>query len=249
MISIKHTSTPGFTMATVQLIAHRGASAEFPENSLPAFQRAIDLDCAFIELDLHLAKDGVPVCHHDADFVANPEKELRRRVVDHTAEELADLTRHSVSIPSLLEVLHLERSNTGLMLELKLDDNAPDELAHAVASLVQDCGHLSPGPILLGSLSPRLHRALVPLIPREYRIGIVEDESSLPAHLAEDPLYIALNQEMVTEDLVNTLLQTRHRVWSWTVDAPERAQELISCGVCGIITNDPAGLLDAGIGP
>jgi len=45
-------------------IAHRGASAELPENTLPAFERAIELGADFVELDVHAAPDGrIVVCH------------------------------------------------------------------------------------------------------------------------------------------------------------------------------------------
>ena len=47
-------------------VAHRGASAELPENTLPAFERAIELGADVIEADVRLTKDGTPLCLHDA---------------------------------------------------------------------------------------------------------------------------------------------------------------------------------------
>ncbi len=49
----------------VGIYAHRGASAEFPENTLAAFRRALELAVEAIELDVHLSADGVPVVIHD----------------------------------------------------------------------------------------------------------------------------------------------------------------------------------------
>ena len=49
-------------------IAHRGASAYEPENTLRAFARAIDMGATLIELDIHLSRDGQPVVIHDADL-------------------------------------------------------------------------------------------------------------------------------------------------------------------------------------
>ena len=43
------------------VIAHRGASAELPENTLPAFERAIELGADYVELDVHATRDGVVV--------------------------------------------------------------------------------------------------------------------------------------------------------------------------------------------
>jgi glycerophosphoryl diester phosphodiesterase len=49
----------------IHLVAHRGNAREFPENTLPAFQSALDLGVRFLELDVHLCADGTPVVIHD----------------------------------------------------------------------------------------------------------------------------------------------------------------------------------------
>jgi glycerophosphoryl diester phosphodiesterase len=76
------------------VIAHRGASAELPENTLPAFERAIELGADFVELDVHPAPDG-------------------RLVVTH------DRPRARAGLPSLADVLDLCRGRIGVMVELK----------------------------------------------------------------------------------------------------------------------------------
>ena len=55
-------------MSQPLVIAHRGASGERPENTLPAFERAIEQSADMIETDLHLTRDGVVVVHHDASL-------------------------------------------------------------------------------------------------------------------------------------------------------------------------------------
>jgi glycerophosphoryl diester phosphodiesterase len=74
----------------VLVIAHRGASAELPENTLPAFERAIELGADFVELDVH---NDLSVTH--------------------------DAPRRGVSYPTLEEVLDLCRGRIGVMVELK----------------------------------------------------------------------------------------------------------------------------------
>ena len=76
------------------MIAHRGASAELPENTLPAFERAIELGADFVELDVHARADGALVVTHDPP---------RRRT----------------PLPTLDEVLDLCRGRIGVMVELK----------------------------------------------------------------------------------------------------------------------------------
>ncbi len=76
------------------VIAHRGASWDLPENTLPAFERAIELGADFVELDVHARRDGtLVVCH---------ERPNGRR-----------------SGPRLEEVLELTRGRIGVMVELK----------------------------------------------------------------------------------------------------------------------------------
>jgi glycerophosphoryl diester phosphodiesterase len=53
------------TRLNFERIGHRGASKEFRENTLPAFQRAIELGADGVELDVHVTADGVAVVHHD----------------------------------------------------------------------------------------------------------------------------------------------------------------------------------------
>jgi glycerophosphoryl diester phosphodiesterase len=76
------------------VIAHRGASSELPENTLPAFERAIELGADFIELDVHADAEGRLVITHDAP-------------------------KRGGSYPTLEEALDLCRGRTGLMVELK----------------------------------------------------------------------------------------------------------------------------------
>ena len=68
------------------VIAHRGVSAEAPENTLPAFERALEIGVVEVELDAQLSRDGVPVLFHDGTLDAKTP--LRGRVRDHAAEDL-----------------------------------------------------------------------------------------------------------------------------------------------------------------
>jgi glycerophosphoryl diester phosphodiesterase len=76
------------------VIAHRGASAELPENTLPAFERAIELGADFVELDVHATRDGTLVVTHDRPRLGGV-------------------------YPTLEEALDLMRGRIGVMVELK----------------------------------------------------------------------------------------------------------------------------------
>jgi glycerophosphoryl diester phosphodiesterase len=78
----------------VIVIAHRGASAELPENTLPAFERAIELGADFVEIDIHAARDGTLVVTHDRP-------------------------RAGREYPTLEQALDLMRGRIGVMVEIK----------------------------------------------------------------------------------------------------------------------------------
>jgi glycerophosphoryl diester phosphodiesterase len=94
------------------VIAHRGASEDERENTLPAFERAIALGADFVELDVQVSADGVLVVFHDVDLdrLTPLKGPLRRR-------PLAELREHA--IPTLDDVLEVTRGRIGVMAELK----------------------------------------------------------------------------------------------------------------------------------
>ena len=70
------------------MISHRGAHQTLPENSIPAFLRAIELGAEAIELDVHGTKDGTVVVHHDR--VVNAPDRSPRRISDLSLSELQE---------------------------------------------------------------------------------------------------------------------------------------------------------------
>ncbi|WP_411277425.1 glycerophosphodiester phosphodiesterase [Gaiella sp.] len=94
------------------VIAHRGASSEMKENTLSAFERAIELGADFVEFDIQAASDGGLVVFHDLrlDRLTPSSGPLRRR-------SLAEL--RELGIPTLEEVLELTAGRIGVMAELK----------------------------------------------------------------------------------------------------------------------------------
>jgi len=68
------------------VIAHRGVSADAPENTLPAFERALEIGVVEVELDAQLSRDGVPILFHDGSLDAKTP--LRGAVREHPAEAL-----------------------------------------------------------------------------------------------------------------------------------------------------------------
>jgi glycerophosphoryl diester phosphodiesterase len=113
----------------IHLVAHRGNARDYPENTLPAFASAMSAGLRFLELDVHLSADGMPMVIHD--------HELKRTtgrsgcVFDLTARELAQIDAHEpqrfgerfrgTRIPMLTDVLTLleGRPDVTLFVEIK----------------------------------------------------------------------------------------------------------------------------------
>ncbi|HSK62866.1 MAG TPA: glycerophosphodiester phosphodiesterase family protein, partial [Pyrinomonadaceae bacterium] len=110
------------------IIGPRGASAVALENTMAAFEAAIDAGADGIEFDVHLSRDGVPVIIHDATLQRT--HGLRRRVADLTRAEL-----RSVGVPSLRNMFELmSRNDLMLCLEIKAKSLALPDLCCQLVS-------------------------------------------------------------------------------------------------------------------
>jgi glycerophosphoryl diester phosphodiesterase len=117
------------TARLIHLVAHRGNAAEFPENTVPAFRSALDLGVRFLELDVHLSRDGVPVVIHDHLLVRTTG--LPGSVFEHDAADLASIDASEtqrfgdrfsdIRLPLLSDVMRLltRRPEITLFIEIK----------------------------------------------------------------------------------------------------------------------------------
>jgi glycerophosphoryl diester phosphodiesterase len=229
------------------VIAHRGSSGERPENTFPAFERAIEQSADMIETDLHLSRDGIVVIHHDAELERLGEQgEIR----DRTASELAAMNAApgvslAEKMPTLLELLDGfgERMQFNLELKVGLNDLAYEGLEDIVVSAVEARG-LMPRMLfssfydaVLARLRARSAAARIALLvsPRA-PVAIFERAAGV---LAE-----AINPDvrLVTQKLVEEAHAAGLRVYPYTANESAEMARLLDCGVDGIITNHPARL-------
>lgn len=111
----------------IQIIAHRGASRDCLENTLPAFQRAIDLGADAVELDVHVTADGTVIVHHDAVIrgtCPNPDLAGRPIAKMTTAEVASFQLRDGSAAPTLAAVAALLANRLTLYCELKGEGSA-----------------------------------------------------------------------------------------------------------------------------
>jgi glycerophosphoryl diester phosphodiesterase len=219
------------------VVAHRGASRAFAENTLDAFRGARDLGADWVELDARRTSDGAVVVHHDPAVPGHP-----AFIVETPAAELP------ASIPTLADALavgqHAEPP-LGVNIEIKSAPDEPDYdpdhwLAAEVVSIIHAAGA---GEVLVTSFDPgainRVHE-IDPAIPTGF---LVADLGELDAIVARTVAHghVALNpwQWAMREEVVTVAHDAGLAVNVWTVDDPEVMTTLAGWGVDAIITNVP----------
>jgi glycerophosphoryl diester phosphodiesterase len=216
-----------------QIIAHRGASRERPENTLAAFVRAVELGADGIELDVHLTADGVLVVHHDAVPHDPPSPPLAKRDLRTlTLGELAAFQVQGEPIPTLAAVLDAIPKHLTVYCELKGAGTAPEAvrlLANRSAASVHAFDHRQVAEA--GRLAPALSRGV---LEASYHI---DPTASLRSVNARDLWQAA---ELIDRPLIEAVHALGGRVIAWTVDDPDVMRHLAELGTDGLCTNDVA---------
>jgi glycerophosphoryl diester phosphodiesterase len=231
------------------LFGHRGASANAPENTLAAFELALQHGADAIELDAKLTADGQVVVIHDQSVdrttdgsgkvLELPLAQLR----ELDAGSYFDVAFRKERIPTLNEVFEVVGKRTFINVELTNYASPNDDLPDKVVDLVEK--HKLGERVLFSSFNPRaLQRAhqLNPAIP----LGLLA-LPQLPGLLMRSWVgrrlvpYQALHPEKgdVTPRLVASAHRRGHRLHVWTVNTPADMQQLFALGVDGIFTDEP----------
>jgi len=221
------------------VIAHRGASGHRPENTLPAYELAVEQGADMIEIDLHRTRDGAIVVTHDEELAGIGG---RGEIAQATLAEVRALDAGAGEpVPTLDEVLDGFATRIPFNLELKRGKQADyPGLEQASLEAVNQRGLLPRmlfssfyDPVLarLRALSPEARVAL--LISRKFPQRAVERAKALGAE--------ALNPEdsLVTAGLVREAHAAGLAVYVFTVDEEAELRRFLELGVDGIFTNHP----------
>lgn len=219
------------------VIGHRGASADFPENTAAAFRGAAEQGADWVELDVRVNSLGELVVHHDPDFSDG-------RSIWSTA--LADAPVGTVDLEQALNAC----APMGVNVEIK---NSPGDLSDApygtdVVDLVldllvrrADAGILEE--VLVSSFDLATIDRVRDRAPGLATGYLVLDPASVDAvAVAAGNGHTALHpwDPFVTEDLMEQCRAAGLLCNTWTVDLPDRVAALAALGVDGIVTNTPA---------
>lgn len=227
------------------VIAHRGSRLLWPENTMAAFQGAVDLGMRWLETDLHLARDGVVVCIHDDTVDRTTDGAGAVGAFSSSELGLLDAGRalsswsgERLAIPTLEEVL-VTYPDVGLVLDLKQDrleqylldllhrldathrvvvGSFSDRRLRTFRTLAGDAVATSGGPWRIASIRFGLSRGAVDAIQVPERFGPIE---------------------VVSASLVGRYRARGLATHVWTVNDESDMHRLLEWGVTGIITDRP----------
>jgi len=231
-------------------IAHRGASGEglAPENTLAAFEMAIQIGVDAVEVDVHATRDNRVIVIHDATLDRTTDRFGVIR--DLTYDEIKEADAGSwfgaefkgERVPELEEVLDLARHRALLLIEIKADF-----LAEKVLQTVVEKDAVSQ--VVVQSFNQQTIRRiklLEPSIPTALLMGNLPTTPSRvrARRMVRDVLAIGANSvglwhNVVTPALLEEMRRRALSVWTWTVDEEIAMRDLVQMGIQGIITNYP----------
>jgi glycerophosphoryl diester phosphodiesterase len=232
-----------------RIYAHRGASAELPENTLAAFERALELGCDALETDVHLTRDGHILVHHDATArrlsrdernIADLDLDTARRLdvgrglhpptLDEVLDAFPgvhvniDIKCHTMAAAAAVVARVRARGDEHRVLLTSVDD--------AVIRHVRRLGY--PGEVGVGKAGALVVLALPGTLLRvASRAGWIDRQAlQIPRQ------YKGLRFDR--RGLIERCHAAGLRVDYWTINDPDSARALVVLGADGIMTDDPA---------
>ncbi len=237
------------TFKLPRIIGHRGAAAYAPENTLEGLHTAADMGIEWVELDVKITKDYVPILFHD-DTLERTTNGGDRPVAECTYEEIRALEAGSwfgesftgIKIPTLEEALEvLIERDLGLNLEIKPCPGREKETAEAALDvlstiwddhdrlLISSFSHVSMETAF--DMAGDWRRGF--LLPEEWP----ENWKELAEYLGVSTFHI--NGNAVTRDHIDELLELEKPILAYTINDPDRANILQNWGVDGFFSDEP----------
>lgn len=236
---------PLLLLAQIAAISHRGEHLAHPENTLPAFQAAIDAGADFFELDVRTTSDGRLILMHDG--TVNRTTNGKGAVRDMTFEQIRALDAGArfpekfsgTKVPTLEEALNLARGRIGVYVDCK---------AIAPAALVEalEKADMSPHVVIYGGAA--FLKAVKSLRPDLLVMPEADSADQLTKMLADfSPRVIAFDAGDFKDDVIAVARRSGARIYVdrlGAADNPASWQDAIDRGAGGIQTDHPAQLVE-----
>lgn len=230
------------------VIAHRGASAYAPENTIVAFTKAAQLGIKWVEFDVMLAACGEPIIFHD-------------ETLNRTTNAMGDIKNHSFAylrtldagkwfdpifsgerIPSLSQVLEfLKQNRISANVEIKPLPGQDEVTAIKALVFIEPLFPQPNASILFSSFSIESLRALRKYSPH-CLMGLLlhEWEQDWEKHCMDlDCISVHVNQEIMTKEMAHKIKGMGKILLCYTVNDPLRAKELYAWGVDAVFSDYP----------
>lgn len=225
----------------VEVIAHRGAAGSKPENTMAAVLQAIEDGADWIEIDVQETADGEVIVMHDSDFMKIGAEPLK--VWDATLEDVAridigswfDPVYADQRTPLLSEVLEASRDRAGVLIELKYyghDEMLEKRVAEIVAALGME------DQVMAMSLKYAAVQKMKSIRP-DWKVGLLSSASAGRIWQL-DADFLAVNKATLSSLLVREMRAAGKKLYVWTVNEPMEISRVLSQGVDGVITDEPA---------
>jgi glycerophosphoryl diester phosphodiesterase len=232
------------------VIAHRGISGRYPENTLLAFQHAIDAKADWIELDVHTTADGVVIVSHDSKADRCTDGNGHFHVM--TLEQVKKLDAGSwfdpqfagLRIPTLEETLDfMGDGRIRICFEIKGEGTGSYlRTARATVEILQKRGFLRHA--VISSFNHEVLRAVktwVPLLATSLD-PTPQDGSRTPWELCQQVLRYNINAmqhtyETLTPEIIDEAHQHGFSLWAWTVNDPDDMRKIVALEPDAIMTD------------
>ena len=239
------TGKANFRLALFQnptVMAHRGLSADAPENTLYAFSDAISVGADFIELDVQQTRDGVLVVMHDSNLKRTTGVNKDIWDVDYAdiqnldAGSWFDPAYANARIPTLEETLQFVDKRAKLNIEIKPTKHGSDTLEQDVAELITQYQYTDACYVTSFSYgSLKKVKEVNPEICTGYLMSVAYGQFYSLKYADA----FSLNKVFVTSQVVNAAHQQGKQIFAWTVNSMSEVRSLCNLHVDSIITDDP----------
>ncbi len=222
------------------IFAHRGANSFAPENSLPAFQKAIELGCQGIELDVRYTADKNVVVFHDKNTFRLTG--VRQNIQKLTLSQIKKFKLHQKDfpeekIPTLSEVLEIVRDKVLINIDVKKGHLIGNGFEEKILKILQDFRLVEN--VIISSFNPFVLKKIASLNPVVHLGYIFRNRTSLFMLNGQSVQSLHPSFRILNQRYISHLKEKTNWVYAWTVDNAHDMLDLIKNKVDGIISNKP----------
>lgn len=226
-------NTSSKELTRIPVFAHRGfVEDSIIGNSFESYDLALLSGCPQIEIDVRSSADGILYVSHDDNLA--PISASTWNISEHTSDELDGiLMKNGEKLHRLSEVFDRYRDQLIYLVELKDTSSDPKPFLDVVAGYSKFSQNIQ-----AQSFNIELLENVHSVLPNMFVQALISDSSKIESCMAANWLdSLALDQNILSWDLIETIHQTGKEVWVWTVDNLEDVHRYFSWGVDGVITD------------